>query len=241
MTELVQKKAPTDEGPSGARVEVVGLIKTFRKGGRDIEVLTGVDLLLEPGSAVAIVGPSGSGKSTLLQILGTLDRPTSGQVLLDGDHLFRLPAQQIDRLRNRRIGFVFQFHHLLPDQTAQGNVALPLIIQGTSTNEAMAVAAARLGRVGLDDRLTHYPSELSGGEQQRVAIARALVMDPGLLLADEPTGNLDPKTADGVFELLLELNREQGSTLVVVTHSNALAQRFDRRFEVRDGVLEETA
>ncbi len=235
MNELLQK----NEVRVGARVEVMDLVKNFQKGGRLIEVLKGVDLLLEPGDAVAIVGPSGSGKSTFLQILGTLDRPTSGLVLLDDRKVFRLPEREVDRLRNRRIGFVFQFHHLLPDQTAQGNVALPLIIQGTSTEEALSVAQARLERVGLGQRLTHYPSELSGGEQQRVAIARALVMDPGLLLADEPTGNLDPKTAETVFELLLELNQEHGSTLVVVTHADALAQRFARRFEVVDGGLVE--
>lgn len=238
MTELVQKTAPKTVG---AQIEVHDLYKSFEKGGKTIEVLLGATLTLEPGEVVAIVGPSGSGKSTFLQILGTLDRPTSGSIKLDDREVFRLPTQQIDRLRNQRIGFVFQFHHLLPDQTAQGNVALPLIIQGTPKDKAMAVAAARLGAVGLADRLTHYPSELSGGEQQRVAIARALVMDPGLLLADEPTGNLDPKTADSVFGLLLDLNRDHGSTLVVVTHSQSLAQRFDRRFEVVDGLLEERA
>ena len=236
MTELVQKSV---RASVGARVAVRGLTKTFKKGGKLIEVLHDLDLDLEPGEVVAIVGPSGSGKSTFLQILGTLDRPTAGSIRLDDREVFRLPVREIDRLRNRRIGFVFQFHHLLPDQTAQGNVALPLIIQGTPTERAMAVARDRLARVGLAERLDHYPSELSGGEQQRVAIARALVMDPGLLLADEPTGNLDPRTADRVFELLLELNREHGSTLVVVTHSGSLAERFERRFEVVDGQLVE--
>ncbi|MCP4805670.1 MAG: ABC transporter ATP-binding protein [Proteobacteria bacterium] len=232
---LVQKKS----AGGGARIEIQGLSKRFQKGDNRIDVLRNVDLVMGAGERVAIVGPSGSGKSTLLQILGTLDRPSEGTVLLDGQNVFRLPAREIDRIRNQRIGFVFQFHHLLPDQTAMGNVALPLVIGGAPRSEANDVAAARLKRVGLGHRLTHFPGELSGGEQQRVALARAMVMNPGVLLADEPTGNLDPKTADGVFQLLLELNEEQGSTLVVVTHSHALAKRFERRLEVVDGGLED--
>ena len=236
MSELKQKGAT-----GGVRVQVQDLEKAFRKGARSIEVLSGVNLELQAGEMVAVLGPSGSGKSTFLQILGTLDRPSRGSVLLDGRDVFSLPTREIDRLRNQKVGFVFQFHHLLPDQTARGNVALPLIIQGTLPSKAYQIAEQRLARVGLDHRFDHRPAELSGGEQQRVAIARAMVMSPGLLLADEPTGNLDPKTADGVFELLMDLNRENGSTMVVVTHSHALAKRFPRRFEVVDGLLVEAA
>jgi ABC-type lipoprotein export system ATPase subunit len=238
VSELVQKTSPSKQG---VHVRVDDLDKTFMMGGRRIEVLRGASIELQAGELAAVLGPSGSGKSTFLQILGTLDRPTSGSVQLDGRDVFSLPTREIDRLRNQRIGFVFQFHHLLPDQSARGNVALPLIIKGTPTAEAFQLASARLERVGLGHRLDHRPPELSGGEQQRVAIARAMVMNPGLLLADEPTGNLDPKTADGVFELLMELNRENGSTMVVVTHSQALAARFPRRFEVVEGLLVEAA
>jgi lipoprotein-releasing system ATP-binding protein len=222
---------------SGAKIQIRGLHRTFHKGGKAIHVLTDVSLDIASGETVAVVGPSGSGKSTFLQILGTLDRPTQGVVSMNDIDIFKQRQTHIDRLRNRHIGFVFQFHHLLPDQTALDNVALPMIIQGIKPSDAREVAAARLSRVGLDHRLTHRPGELSGGEQQRVAIARALVMDPGLLLADEPTGNLDPATADGVFELLIELNREVGSTLVVVTHSMELARRFPRILRVVDGSL----
>ncbi|MFT5584844.1 MAG: lipoprotein-releasing system ATP-binding protein [Cognaticolwellia sp.] len=223
----------------GRAVKVEGLSRTFQKGGKSIEVLKEVSIELAPGDQVSIVGPSGCGKSTFLQILGTLDRPTTGKVWMDGRDVFELPQREIDRLRNSFIGFVFQFHHLLPDQSALGNVALPMIIQGQPVADAQRVARARLDRVGLSHRLNHVPGELSGGEQQRVAIARALVMNPGLLLADEPTGNLDPNTAKGVFELLLELHAESGSTLVVVTHSHELAARFPRRLQVADGLLVE--
>lgn len=223
----------------GRLVKVEGLSRTFQKGGKTIEVLKEVSIELAAGDQVSIVGPSGCGKSTFLQILGTLDRPTTGKVWMDGRDVFELPQREIDRLRNSFIGFVFQFHHLLPDQSAVGNVALPMIIQGQSVAKAHSVAQARLERVGLSHRLNHLPGELSGGEQQRVAIARALVMNPGLLLADEPTGNLDPNTAKGIFELLLELHAESGSTLVVVTHSHELAARFPRRLQVTDGLLVE--
>lgn len=223
----------------GRLVRVEGLSRTFQKGGKTIEVLKEVSIELAAGDQVSIVGPSGCGKSTFLQILGTLDRPTTGKVWMDGRDVFDLPQREIDRLRNSFIGFVFQFHHLLPDQSAVGNVALPMIIQGQSVAAAQSVAKARLDRVGLSHRLNHLPGELSGGEQQRVAIARALVMNPGLLLADEPTGNLDPNTAKGIFELLLELHAESGSTLVVVTHSHELAARFPRRLQVTDGLLVE--
>ncbi|MCB9794154.1 MAG: ABC transporter ATP-binding protein [Alphaproteobacteria bacterium] len=224
---------------SGLPIEIRGLNRTFIKGGVPIEVLRGFDMDIAAGERIAVVGPSGSGKSTFLQILGTLDRPSAGTVKLGQQDVFRLPRRELDRLRNTRIGFVFQFHHLLPDQTAQGNVALPLIIGGTPKAQAFERAGSWLEHVGLGERLTHLPGELSGGEQQRVAIARALVMNPGLLLADEPTGNLDPRTAAGVLDRLLELNEAQGATLIVVTHSRELASRFPRRLIVRDGRLEE--
>ncbi len=223
----------------GIHIQVHDLERTYIKGQAAIQVLRGVDLELAAGDTIAIVGPSGSGKSTLLQILGTLDRPSAGQVTFDGADLFRRPKHEIDRLRNRNIGFVFQFHHLLPEQTAQGNVALPMLISGTPRPQAWARAAVVLEEVGLGARLRHLPGELSGGEQQRVAIARALVMQPGLLLADEPTGNLDPKTADRVLDRFLALNASHGSTTVVVTHSRELALRFPRQLAVVDGRLEE--
>ncbi len=224
---------------SGIEVEVAELTRTYVKGGRAIEVLKGMDLHLAAGETVAIVGPSGSGKSTLLHILGTLDHPTTGRVAYDGDDVFRKPRREIDRLRNTRIGFVFQFHHLLPEQSAQGNVALPMLIAGTPKAQAWERAAFVLDEVGLGARITHLPGELSGGEQQRVAIARGLVMEPGLLLADEPTGNLDPRTAGRVLDLFVELNSAHGSTTIVVTHSRELARRFPRVLAVVDGGLEE--
>ncbi len=223
----------------GIRVRVQDLERTYVKGAAAIQVLRGVDLTIEAGDTIAIVGPSGSGKSTLLQILGTLDRPTTGQVFFDDTDLFRKSKAEIDRLRNQNIGFVFQFHHLLPEQSAQGNVALPMLIAGVSKARAWETAAEVLDEVGLGSRLKHLPGELSGGEQQRVAIARALVMRPGLLLADEPTGNLDPKTANKVLDVFLDLNTRHGSTTVVVTHSRELARRFPRQLAVVDGRLEE--
>jgi lipoprotein-releasing system ATP-binding protein len=198
-----------------------------------------VDLSLEPGDRVSVVGPSGCGKSTFLHLLGLLDHPTSGRLILDGLSVSHLPDATLHRLRNRLVGFVFQSHHLLPDHSALSNVMMPVRLAGGSRAVARTRALALLGAVGLQDRLTHRPGQLSGGEQQRVALARALVMGPGLVLADEPTGNLDPDTAGGVFELLLSLNQQLGSTLVVVTHSDALARRFARRFVVVRGQLQE--
>jgi len=216
----------TSGGGLGIRVE--GVSKTFHKGGVDLEVLRGIDLELAAGERVAIVGQSGSGKSTFLHILGTLDHPSSGRIWFAGRDVFARSEAELDSLRNQEIGFVFQFHHLLPDHDALGNVSLPAMIGGMPRRKARNEAQALLERVGLAERLHHRPGELSGGEQQRVAIARALVRRPSLLLADEPTGNLDPGTADDVFGMLVELNREVGSTLVVVTHSQALAARFPR-------------
>jgi lipoprotein-releasing system ATP-binding protein len=203
-------------------------------------VLRDLDLDLEPGERVAIVGPSGCGKSTLMHLLGLLDRPSEGTLTFDGVDVGNLGERERDALRNRRIGFVFQSHNLLPEHTALGNVTVPVRLAGGSNEVAEARAKVLLEAVGLGARLHHQPSQLSGGERQRVALARALVMGPALVLADEPTGNLDPATAARVFHLFLELNRQLGSTLVVVTHSERLAARFPRRLTVSEGRLVES-
>lgn len=213
---------------AGVRVEVRGLSREHHKAGNTIRVLSGVDLTLAAGDRVAIVGPSGSGKSTFLQIIGLLDHPSSGSVALDGEDAFTLSQARRSQIRNRKVGFVFQSHNLLPEHTALGNVMIPVRLAGGSTSVAEARAKALLRAVGLSQRMLHRPGELSGGEQQRVALARAMVMGPGLVLADEPTGNLDPNTALGVFDLMLQLNAQLGSTMVVVTHSLELARRFPR-------------
>lgn len=202
--------------------------KSYGEGAQAIHVLENLDLTLHRTERVAIVGESGIGKSTLLHILGTLDRPTSGTVLLDGVDFFALPEPELAALRNREIGFIFQFHHLLPDFTALENVMMPGMVASLSWGEARRRAEEMLQRVGLSERLTHRPGELSGGERQRVAVARALVLQPRLILADEPTGNLDPQTGDSVLQLLLVLNHEMGITMAVVTHSEKLAMAMDR-------------
>lgn len=212
----------------GFNIRVEGLSKTFQKGGQDLNVLRDLDLQLQAGERVAIVGQSGSGKSTFLHVLGTLDRPTSGQIWFGDRPVFSRSDTELDALRNREIGFVFQFHHLMPDQDALHNVMLPALIGGDRMPTARKRATELLERVGLGERLRHKPGELSGGEQQRVAIARALVRRPSLVLADEPTGNLDPGTSGDIFDMLMELNAEEGTTLVVVTHSMALASQFER-------------
>jgi lipoprotein-releasing system ATP-binding protein len=219
----------------GARIEVSKLTKEYHLGGNQVQVLFGVDLTLDPGDMVAIVGASGVGKSTFLQILGTLDLPTSGSIRFDGEELTRMSPARLAEFRNRKIGFVFQFHHLLPEFTALENVMMPCLIQRVSRGVAAKRAADILGRVGLSHRLTHKPAELSGGEQQRVAIARAMVLEPELLLADEPTGNLDRHTGEEIHNLFLELNRERGSTLLVVTHNPELAGLMPRRLRMVDG------
>jgi lipoprotein-releasing system ATP-binding protein len=203
-----------------------------------LEVLRNVDLSLERGDAIAVMGPSGSGKSTLLHILGTLDRPSAGSVTLEGIDPFALAERDLAAFRNRRIGFVFQDHHLLPQCSVIENVLVPTLVSRESQPaETESYARQLLERVGLGDRLEHRPAELSGGERQRVAVARALVLKPVLLLADEPTGNLDRKNAQAIGELLLELHRQENNILVVVTHSAELASSFPRRAEVNDGTL----
>jgi len=223
----------------GARVEIKQLRKSYDHGGRQIEVLRGIDLMVGAGEMVAVVGSSGAGKSTLLHVLGTLDRPTSGAVAYEGRDVTRLPPAAMADFRNHTIGFVFQFHHLLPEFTAIENCAMPALIAGVSRGEATDRAHKLLTRVGLAHRLTHRPGELSGGEQQRVALARALVMGPRVLLADEPTGNLDTQTSEEMHRLVVELNQEQGMTLVVVTHNPEFAARLPRRVRMKDGVIED--
>jgi lipoprotein-releasing system ATP-binding protein len=222
-------------------LRAVELRRSFATGDGSIEVLRNVDFAIQRGERVAILGNSGVGKSTLLHLLGTLDRPSHGTVWFEGVDLFAQDPVALARFRNRRLGFIFQFHHLLPEFDALENVMMPGLIGGLPFEEMRARARRLLGEVGLEHRVTHPVTKLSGGERQRVAVARALVLEPALLLADEPTGNLDPKTAEQVLDLLLEMNRVHGTALVVVTHSPDIASRLSRRVVLIDGYLEEGA
>ena len=218
-------------------IDVVDLYKSFPMGGRELVVLNNINLHIKRGELIAIMGASGAGKSTLLQILGTLDRPTKGTVSFDGQNLFTLTEQEQAEFRNKRVGFVFQFHHLLPEFSALENACLPAMIQKRDMADIVGEATKLLGEVGLADRLHHKPGELSCGEQQRVSVARALMQQPDLVLADEPTGNLDSHTGDALFTLLRQLNRSRGTTFVIVTHNDKLSSQADRIVSMQDGMI----
>ncbi len=237
MTEP-QPSARAPAASSDALVRVEALEKTFIHEGNEVKILKGIDLTIGAGEMLSVVGASGAGKSTLLHLLGTLDLPTSGRILFRGEDITRYPSSQLAAFRNQHLGFVFQFHHLLPEFSAVENVMMPGLIRGVARVEMDKRARKILGEVGLGHRMTHRPGELSGGEQQRVALARALVMEPKLVLADEPTGNLDSKTSEQMHELVFQLNREHGTTFLIVTHSRDLAQLMPRVVTMRDGRVE---
>jgi lipoprotein-releasing system ATP-binding protein len=224
---------------SSSLLEVRNLRKSFRTEKSQVDVLNGIDLSVAVGDTIALVGASGAGKSTLLQVIGTLDRPTSGEVLFQGNDVFKMGNGELASFRNRSIGFVFQFHHLLPEFTALENVMMPGLISGLAKEMVRESASALLCDVGLSHRLTHKPGELSGGEQQRVAIARALVLSPAILMADEPTGNLDRKTSEEVHEILAGIQDRTGLTLIIVTHNERLAARMGKTIRLVDGRIQE--
>ena len=211
--------------------------KSFRTNGQELHILRGINVTIHRGEMIAVMGASGVGKSTLLNILGTLDRPTSGEVIFEGTDIFGKSDEELSYLRNKRIGFVFQFHHLLPEFTALENTLFPAMILKMNRREALDIAEKNLANVGLRERMTHRPGELSGGEQQRVAIARALMTSPDIILADEPTGNLDTHTGDEVYALLKKINQEYGTTFVVVTHNEKIAAQADRILKMVDGQI----
>jgi len=220
-----------------SEIRTENLSKSYKQGSRRVEALKGIDIVFETGEVAAIVGPSGAGKTTLIHILGTIDRPSGGRVLYDGRDVFAARARDLAGFRNRTVGFVFQFHHLLPEFTALENTMMPALIQGIRRQDAEGRAEEILEEVGLRDRMTHKPGELSGGEQQRVAVARSLILEPRVLLADEPTGNLDRDTGEGVYQVLLQMNREKGITLIIVTHNEEIASRLPRRVRLVDGTV----
>ena len=223
--------------PAAPFVRVEGLTKTYLHGGRRLEVLRGLDVEIAAGELVALTGPSGAGKSTFLHVVGTLDAPTQGRVRFDGEDVFARGEEELAEFRNATVGFVFQSHHLLPEFTALDNAMMPALIRRLPRAEARSRAEEMLALVGLEERMDHRPGELSGGEQQRVALARALCLKPRLLLADEPTGNLDPRTAEGIHQLLVDLNARLGITAVVVTHNEQLARSLPRRLRLEAGRL----
>ena len=241
MNRLLKKKPAVAAETNGAILSLRGVTRTYPTAQGGLTVLKGVDLDVMPGEVVGLIGPSGSGKSSLLHAAGLLERPTSGQVLIDGEDVGGLDERARTRLRLHRIGFVYQFHHLLPEFDALDNVALPMRIAGVREGEARRRATAQLTALGLGQRVTHQPAQLSGGEQQRVAIARALANSPRLLLADEPTGNLDPTTSQAVFEALRELAKTTGVAALIATHNMELAGHMDRVFALKDGHLEQRA
>ena len=224
-----------------AVLECRNVVREFSEGNSRLQVLRGVDLAVRPSERLAIIGASGSGKTTLLQIMGGLDEPTEGGVLVNGAPMHGTNERAKGDLRNKYIGFIYQFHHLLPEFTAEENVAMPLLIRREPKSEALGKARDLLGRVGLGERLTHKPGELSGGERQRAAVARALITRPQLVLADEPTGNLDAGNGEHVLKLMLELNEELHTSLIIVTHDHSIAERMDRILVLEDGVLKESA